>query len=95
MLSVDPVQANIDVGTEDIANHEYGHLVENKLGTINDIPAPDDTFDVIFARHMMGHVEDLEGALTEYRRVLKPGGAMVIHDGSATPLLEPNAVRPP
>ena len=89
VLSVDPVQANIDFGTEDIANHEYGHLVENKLGTINDIPAPDDTFDAIFSRDMMGHVENLEGALTECRRVLKPGGAMVIHDVFATPLLEP------
>lgn len=85
VLSVDPVQANIDFGTEDIANHEYGHLVENKLGTINDIPA----LDAIFSRDMMGHVEDLEGALTECRRVLKPGGAMVIHDVFATPLLEP------
>ncbi len=89
VLSVDPVQLNIDAGTEAIANHEYGHLVENKLGTINDIPAPDDTFDAVFSRDMMGHVEDLEGALTECRRVLKPGGAMVIHDVLATPLLEP------
>lgn len=89
VLSVDPVQANLDLGTEGIANHEWGHLVENKLGTINDIPAPDDTFDAIFSRDMMGHVEDLEGALTECRRVLKAGGAIVIHDVFATSLLEP------
>lgn len=89
VLSVDPVQANIDFGAEGIASHEFGHLVENRLGSINDIPAPDDTFDAIFSRDMMGHVEDLEGALAECRRVLKPGGAMVIHDVFATPLLEP------
>ncbi len=89
VLSVDPVPANIDFGTADIAGHEYGHLVENKLGTIHDIPAPDDTFDAIFARDMMGHVEDLAAALAECRRVLKPGSAMVIHDVFATPLLEP------
>ena len=89
VLSVDPVQANIDWGTEDIAKHPHGHLVENKLGTINDVPAPDDVFDAVFARDMLGHVEDLEGALAECRRVLKPGGAMVIHDVFGTPLLEP------
>lgn len=89
VLSVDPVPGQDDFGVGDIADHEYGHLVEQKLGTINDIPAPDDTFDAIFSRDMMGHVEDLEGALTECRRVLKPGGAMVIHDVFATPLLEP------
>lgn len=89
VLSVDPVQANIDFGTEDIAAHEFGHLVKNQLGTINEIPAADDTFDAIFARDMLGHVEDLEGALSECHRVLKPGGAMVIHDVFATPLLEP------
>lgn len=87
--SVDPVQANIDSGTEAIANHRSGHLVETMLGTINDIPASDDAFDAIFARDMMGHVEDLEGALAECIRVLKPGGGMVIHDVFATPLLEP------
>jgi ubiquinone/menaquinone biosynthesis C-methylase UbiE len=89
VLSVDPVQANIDLGVADIAKHDYGYLVENTLGTIDDIPAPDDTFDAVFSRDMMGHVEDLEGALAECRRVLKPGGGMVIHDVFATPLLEP------
>ena len=89
VLAVDPVQANVDLGTEDIAAHGHGELVEIKLGTINDIPAADDAFDAIFSRDMMGHVEDLEGALTECRRVLKAGGAMVIHDVFGTPMLEP------
>jgi len=89
VLSVDPVQANIDLGTEGIAGHQDGHLVENKLGTINDIPAPNDAFEAIFSRDMMGHVEDLEGAFGECRRVLKRGGGMVIHDVFATSLLEP------
>lgn len=89
VLSVDPVQANIDSGKDRIAKHGFEHLVESKLGTINRIPAPDDSFEAVFSRDMMGHVEDLEGALTECRRVLRPGGAMVIHDVFATPLLEP------
>ena len=38
---------------------------------------------------MLGHVEDLDGALTECRRVLTPSGAMLIHEVFGTPLLEP------
>ena len=89
VLAVDPVQANLDFAVEDIAAHEHGNLVEAKLGTINEIPADDNCFAAIFSRDMMGHVEDLVGALAECRRVLKSGGAMVIHDVFATPLLEP------
>lgn len=89
VLAVDPVQANRNLAVEEIAAHEHGHLVDIKLGTINDIPAGDNTFDAIFSRDMMGHVEDLTGALSECRRALKNGGAMVIHDVFATALLEP------
>ena len=89
VLSVDPVQANVDWAADDIAQHEHGHLVESKLGAINAVPALDGTFDAIFSRDMLGHVEDLAGALAECRRVLKPGGAIVIHDVFATPHLEP------
>ena len=89
VLSVDPVQLNIDVGSANVATHEHGHLVEIKLGSINDIPAPNGVFDAIWSRDMLGHVEDLAGALAECRRVSKPGAAMVIHDVFATSRLEP------
>ncbi len=90
MLTVDPVPAHIDSGREAIANHPCGHLVENRLGSVTDIPAPDDAFDAAVARHVLVHVEDLSRALAECRRVLDAGGAMVIQDAFATPYLEPN-----
>jgi ubiquinone/menaquinone biosynthesis C-methylase UbiE len=89
VLSIDPVQANVDAGAVAIAGHGCGDLVEIRPGSIGDIPAPRGAFDVVFSRDMMGHVEDLPGALAECRRVLKRGGAMVIHDVFATRLLEP------
>ncbi len=90
VLSIDPVRANVDLGREAIATHDHGHLVETEVGTIHSIPTPDDTFDAVFSRDMLGHVADLAGALAECRRVLRPAGAIVIHDVFATPLLEPN-----
>lgn len=41
---------------------------------IQDIPYPPDSFDVVIANMMLYHVPDLQKALAEVRRVLKPGG---------------------
>ncbi|MPM64488.1 hypothetical protein SDC9_111375 [bioreactor metagenome] len=41
---------------------------------IQNIPFPDNCFDVIIANHMLYHVPDLSKALSEVNRVLKSGG---------------------
>ncbi|MCP4967270.1 MAG: methyltransferase domain-containing protein [bacterium] len=92
-VSVDPVAANIERGREIAASHEYGHLVELRLGSIEQIPADDGVFDLVLSRDMLGHIEDLGVALTECARVLVPQGRMVIHEVFATPLLEPDEQR--
>jgi cyclopropane fatty-acyl-phospholipid synthase-like methyltransferase len=88
-VSVDPVEANIARGARLQAEHEYGHLVELRLGPIEAIPAGDGVFDLVLSRDMLGHVEDLNRAFAECARVLSPDGVMVVHEVFATPLLEP------
>jgi SAM-dependent methyltransferase len=88
-VSVDPVRANIERGARLVAEHEFGHLVELRLGAIENIPADDGVFALVLSRDMMGHVEDLDRAFAECARVLRRDGAMVIHEVFATPLLEP------
>ncbi|MBC7253838.1 MAG: class I SAM-dependent methyltransferase [Actinobacteria bacterium] len=42
------------------------------------LPFPDHSFDRLVSHHLVEHLEDLRGALLEWRRVLKPGGIMVL-----------------
>ncbi len=41
---------------------------------IQDIPFDDETFDIVIANHMLYHVPDIEKAICEVNRVLKPNG---------------------
>lgn len=48
--------------------------IKYEIIDIQDIPYEDNSFDIIIARHMLYHAPDLDRALSEVRRVLKPGG---------------------
>ena len=47
-------------------------------GTVLAIPHPDATFDLILATDIIEHVDDDVAALAELRRVLKPGGTLLL-----------------
>lgn len=48
------------------------------LGDILDYPARDACFDVIFFNHVIEHIRDDVAALRSVRRILKPGGLLVL-----------------
>lgn len=47
-------------------------------GSVVDLPFADHAFDVVICALTLGHVADLETALTEMARVLRPGGWLLI-----------------
>lgn len=49
-------------------------------GDLMKMDLPGDTFDFTFARFVFQHLHDPRGAMQEIRRVLKPGGKLVIND---------------
>ncbi|OGW12991.1 MAG: hypothetical protein A2Z60_03140 [Nitrospirae bacterium RIFCSPLOWO2_02_42_7] len=56
-------------------------FIENtniKHGTVDDIPYPDRSFDVVVSAEVLEHVKDDTRAIMEFYRVLKPGGTCVI-----------------
>ncbi|MCA9836798.1 MAG: class I SAM-dependent methyltransferase [Trueperaceae bacterium] len=58
------------VGSSLMADFDY------KLIDAQTIPFADAHFDLVIANHMLYHVPDLDKAIAEIRRVLKPGGKL-------------------
>jgi ubiquinone/menaquinone biosynthesis C-methylase UbiE len=56
------------------------------------LPFPDQCFDVVMANHMMYHVADLERAILEARRVLKPDGVFMASTNSLNSMPEFHAL---
>jgi len=50
--------------------------VEYQVIDAQDIPHPGASFDVVIANHMLYHVPDIDRALGEFSRVLKPDGVL-------------------
>ncbi len=48
------------------------------MADATDLPIEDDAFDVIFFNHVLEHIPDDDKALSEARRVLKPGGLLIL-----------------
>jgi 2-polyprenyl-3-methyl-5-hydroxy-6-metoxy-1,4-benzoquinol methylase len=58
------------------------------VADVQAIPYGNDQFDVVMANHMLYHVEDVPQAISEIRRVLKPGGIMVAATNSINTMPE-------
>jgi ubiquinone/menaquinone biosynthesis C-methylase UbiE len=51
--------------------------VDAREGDVQDLPFGDEAFDVVAALWMLYHVPDVDRAIAEIRRVLRPGGLFV------------------
>ena len=56
-------------------------------------PFPDRAFDVVMARHMLYHVPDIDRAVAEAARVLRPGGTFLATTNAARTMPEYWAIR--
>lgn len=69
------------------ARQTYGlHVIH---GTLDEARLPADSFDLVTIRHVLEHVPDPAGLIAEARRLLAPGGVMLV----AVPNMESLAYR--
>ena len=65
---------------------------------VHDIPYKDNHFDIIMGNHLMEHVADDRKVMTEYFRVMKPGGwgifQVPMDRGNENTLEDPNVTNP-
>jgi SAM-dependent methyltransferase len=71
------------------AEPEVAARIRVDYGVAEQLPDPDASADLIWCRDVLEHVQDLEAAFGEFRRVLRPGGHTVIYQMTATDWLTP------
>lgn len=63
----------------ELARERLGEDADVKVADLGaPLPYPDDKFDMVVASLALHYVEDWESALAELRRVLKPGGRLLV-----------------
>jgi arsenite methyltransferase len=74
VVGVDPSESMLALarGRADAAEFVVGDALE--------LPVPDASFDVVVSTQVLEYVEDVAGALAEARRVLRPGGRLLVLD---------------
>jgi SAM-dependent methyltransferase len=58
-------------------------------GVAEALPFAEESFDLVWIRDVLVHIESLAPAFAEVHRVLRPGGVALVFHVFATPLLEP------
>jgi SAM-dependent methyltransferase len=86
----DAMSAKVDYLASDF--DERAHKADVRID-LQDIDLPDASLDVVMTSHVLEHVPETDRALGEIRRVLKPGGSLVllvpVLQGATAPPTEP------
>lgn len=78
IIGVDISEGMMKYGREKIKKAELENLITLEYGDAETLTFPDDTFDAIVVGFGVRNFENLEKGLVNLRRVLKPGGKLVI-----------------
>lgn len=79
IIALDINESLLDILRSKIKNAKVSDRVKIVNGSILNMEFPDESFDIIWAEGSI-YVIGFENGLKEWRRLLKPGGFMVVHD---------------
>ncbi len=82
VIGIDLAEAMVQIGKEKIEKKPYAHKVSFQVASALEIPYPDNHFDCVTITFGIRNVTDIMAAFKEFRRVLKPGGRLLILEGT-------------
>lgn len=82
VMCLDMTPAMLEVG-KTAAGKEQIDNMSFVLGDVAQLPFLDESFDIVFSRLAFHHFPDMERPFSEMKRVLKPGGKLIIVDMEA------------
>ncbi len=80
VTGVDASPAMLYRASEELANLPASATVELVQGDVTQLPMPNAWADLTLSGLVLGHLDDLESALAELRRVTRPGGQLLCSD---------------
>lgn len=89
VIGIDLAEEMLDLGRKKISSKPYADRVFFQQANAQDLPFPDQTFDAVTIAFGIRNVTEVSKALSEFLRVLKPGGMVIILEATvpSNPLL--------
>ena len=84
LIGIDPAENSLKTAREHAK--VYNLNIDYRQGTGEKIPFPDNHFDVVFCCDVLEHVRDLPKCISEFSRVLKPGGVFFFDTFNRNPV---------
>lgn len=78
VVGVDFSREMLEIAKGKAAKLGVGESVSFEVASVDDLPFPDDQFDAITIGFGLRNTSDYAGVLKEFRRVVKPGGRVVV-----------------
>lgn len=78
IVGVDISEGMLNVGREKIKKRGVGHIIEMEVGDSENLRFEDNSIDAIIVAFGVRNFSNLRKGLSEFQRVLKPGGVAVI-----------------
>lgn len=85
LIGVDPVPRMLEIARQRTAGHPASARIEYRLGSAENIPVEDASTHFVLAFDSIDHWRDLRKGFSEVRRILAPGGALVVVKDRAVP----------
>ena len=80
VVGIDVEKKSIDLADRRLAKHGLQDRIKYQLVDPGPLPFPNETFDFVFSKDAIIHIQDKRGLYGEAFRVIRPGGQLIVSD---------------